>query len=137
MKVARGTQKKCRLNTAEPTYSAPNDLAPPHGLTGRGKQEWTARIGDAVKLGVVTVADLPTLHLYCQLLTDLEWISVRVAKAEGSDRLTYLREKNKMLTQFKALARELGFTPSSRSGVKADGEQEQKDNLAPFLRAVK
>lgn len=135
-KASRGTLRLCRTNADEPVYAGPAELAPPASLTGRGREEWIARIGDAVAMGVVKTPDLPTMQLYCEALNALEWLEAKITRTKSDKKLVYIDRKNKLLGQFRNLARELGFTPSSRAGVKADKPKEQ-GTLASFVRRIK
>lgn len=137
IKATRGTLRLCRTNPAAPVLpTSPWD--PPADLKGEGLAEWQRLMPILQEAGVLTDGDRGLFERYCRVLTTLRRVeaaaqraSLEVALAKG-----YLGQLNKLTTQFRQLAAELGLTPSSRGGVKR-AEKAQPGKLEQFMRRVK
>lgn len=159
LKIARGERRPSRHNSAEPELPAPKRVDPPTGLKGPGLREWLRVAPLLLEAGVLTDPDMPALEDYCRRLTDLRAceheaellrkLLARVERQKGdvdvSDLLRIMRgidsTERRLISlqaQVNVLRRELGATPSSRSGVKAVKQPEKKrDAAARYMSAIK
>ena len=159
LKIARGETRPSRHNTAEPQLSPPERIDPPDGLRGPGLKEWLRVAPLLLEAGVLTEPDMPALEDYCRRMTDLRAcereaellrkLLARVDKQKGDvdldDLLRLMRgidttEKRliSLQSQVNTLRRELGATPSSRSGVRSVKKPEAKQGKAArYMCAVK
>jgi phage terminase small subunit len=120
LKIARGNPGKRALNHDEPELAVAETTCPTD-LTGRAAAEWNRLAPELVAKGVLTVGDMAVFKTYCQLTGELEAWTKRVAGCALRDemRMEWEGHVNKLRTQHRQHAAEIGLTPSRRSGVKA------------------
>jgi P27 family predicted phage terminase small subunit len=121
LKLARGNPGKRALNHAEPELAPPSSNAPPRGLAGRAKKEWTRLVDELISKGVLTVGDMHAFEQYCRLVGEIDEYEALIADvgraaAHSQGFANYLL---KLRSQLRQQAAHIGLTPSSRSGVKA------------------
>ena len=159
LKLAKGERRPSRHNSAEPELPAPKRIDPPTGLKGPGLKEWLRVAPLLLEAGVLTEPDMPALEDYCRRMTDLRAcereaemlrkLLARVEKQKGEVDVADLvrlmrgidsteRRLISMQAQVNVLRRELGATPSSRSGVRAVKKPEKKEGAASrYMSAIK
>jgi len=125
LKIAQGNPGKRRLNDAEPrpAVSAPT---PPEWLAGEALDEWRRIVPELVHLGVIGTIDLSVLLACCEAWA---WYRQTARIAAKSPRFVtpagggapYTAPIVNQLRDARAdwlkLARELGLTPSARTGL--------------------
>ena len=159
LKLAKGERRPSRHNSEEPELPVPKRLDPSPGLKGAGLAEWL-RIGPVlIEAGVLTAADMPAFEDYCRRMTDLRACEReaellrkglgRLDKQKGdvdvADLLRLMRGIDRterrlisLQAQVNVLRREIGATPSSRSGVRAVKKPEVKQGKAArYMSAIK
>ena len=120
LKILKGNPGKRPLNLDEPELPA-TPTACPKDLKGDAKKEWERLAESLVTAGVLTIGDLMTFREYCTLTGEvraMERLVKRVGQATAH-RLGYVNALLKLRKEWRAMATELGLTPSSRSRVKA------------------
>lgn len=134
LKLVTNNAGKRPLNAAEP-MPASRTLQPPAGLLPEAREEWDRVADDLVASGLVTVADLASLAIYCTAYgrwVQAERLLAVLAKANPlTEGLTVetpngaviqnplLGIRNKAAADLMKAAAELGMTPSARSRVQA------------------
>jgi len=140
LKALRGESRPSRLNPDEPQPPAwapamPRDLAP-------GAQAVWQRVIETQAPGVILAAHADVLRLYCDAVVRYTDYAARLARsgplirgARGQElvRNPLVAMVRDAADQVRVLARELGLTPSSLTGVRAAGV-ELDDPFDAFLR---
>jgi P27 family predicted phage terminase small subunit len=121
-----------RVNRAEPVPAALPVVRPPY-LSKGAVEKWDELGPHLVAMGVVTAADVDLLAAYCECfarwrrLAQLAASSPPVFKRGGEGEETVF-VKNPLWGQvrdaeaaLRVMAREFGFTPSARSGLRVQG----------------
>ena len=124
IKILRGNPGQRPLNAREPTLALATPT-PPDWLGDEAREKWDEVAAELAQMGVLTSVDADVLALYS--VTWTEWkaasLAIRdhgltVRTPRGEERTSpYVLIGNKALMQLRALAAELGLTPSSRSRV--------------------
>jgi P27 family predicted phage terminase small subunit len=101
---------------------------PPDHLSDAEKEKWKSTVRDLHPLGLITNIDKDHLAMYCTIY--VRWVKAeRMVRDKGEIIKTaagniiqnpYLSIANRALDQLNKLGAEFGMTPSSRSRVKAD-----------------
>jgi P27 family predicted phage terminase small subunit len=127
LQIARGETRPSRINHNEPELPAPSTLQAPKGLIGPGRQEWEKVAPQLSKAGVLRDTDRTALEDYCRTLTELRGYEDAAKKAgpEFAIAKGYQGMVIKLRAQCSQLRQQLGLTPSSRAGVKADWKPSQ------------
>lgn len=132
LKLLRGETRPSRINRAEPEPGGAPRM--PEGMSAPSKRVWRRIIRDYGRTGVITTADSDVFRAYCDSV-------VRYVQADtvlqasgplvrGHDRELVKNPLHQIVRDNAALlrgfARELGLTPSARSGVSglAQGEDD-------------
>lgn len=120
-KRKRGNPGHRALNEQEPVLPAA-DLTPPEHLGEAGLKEWN-RLGQMLTdAGVLTAGDMRCFETYCRIVDD-EARYVALCQKVGdaaAHQVGYAAHLLRLRAQLKQYLAELGGTPSSRSGVKAN-----------------
>jgi len=120
LKILKGNPGKRRLPANEPQLPV-TPTACPKDVRGDARTEWDRLAPVLVSAGVLTVGDLTAFREYCLLTGEvraMERLIKRVGQATAH-RLGYVNAVLKLRKEWRALAVELGLTPSARSRVKA------------------
>ena len=143
LKLLRGERRPSRVNYDEPKplFHLP---AKPAGLSAGAALVWERVIAELGHTGVITVADADVLRAYAEAV-DRYASAAEALAASGplirgarageliKNPLHQIVRDNAMLML--ALARELGTTPSARSGLRSPRTAEPGARLAAFLRS--
>jgi P27 family predicted phage terminase small subunit len=115
------------LNHAEPKPRVVMPRPPEH-LSADEKEKWKAVVRELHPLGLVTTIDKDALAMYCVIF--VRWIKAeKLVREKGEIIKTaagniiqnpYLSIANRALEQLNKLGAEFGMTPSSRTRVKTD-----------------
>ena len=140
LKVLRGETRPSRLNRTEPKPLAnlprmPLDMGP------AAKTVWRSVLREMGATGVILAVDADILRVYCDSVarylhasTMLEASGPLIRGARNGDLvknpLTQIVRDNAVLVR--SFARELGLTPSARTGLRGNG-QDERDPFADFL----
>lgn len=137
VKIARGETRPSRTNHDEPDVPSPASgaLADPKGLAGVGLQEWRTQSVLLTDAGVLKATDLGVLEDYCRAVSDLRKFEIAARKAgpELAIAKGFAGMVIKVRAQCNQLRKELGLTPSSRAGIKADKSGGQSDDDERFF----
>jgi P27 family predicted phage terminase small subunit len=127
LRLVRGYEAR-RINQAEPI---PADLPvdKPEWLSELAAEEWDRVAPHLAAMAVLTAVDTMTLAAYCE--TYAKWMRLREMRGrtnpifQGKEPGTWHRnpvysQERDALAQFIQLAREFGFTPSARSGIRVE-----------------
>jgi P27 family predicted phage terminase small subunit len=127
LKMLAGNPGKRALNRAEPKPRVVLPKPPDH-LSDDEKEKWKITVRELHPLGLVTTIDKDALAMYCTIY--VRWVKAeRMVRDKGEIIKTaagniiqnpYLSIANRALDQLNKLGAEFGMTPSSRSRVKAD-----------------
>lgn len=143
--LAKGNPGKKQINKAEPKPSA-DKIAPPKYLTGDSLKCWKAIVPGLISTGVMTEADVPTLARYCTMFE--QWLRYLAEVRAGNDILVILNDdgsvkyqqaspaatmQQKLATSMLRIEQEFGLTPSARTGIVAQTNDQEEDPLARFL----
>jgi P27 family predicted phage terminase small subunit len=127
-----------RVNKAEPVPAKLPVIKPPY-LSEAASGKWDELAPHLVSMGVVTGVDVDVLAAYCECfarwrrLVGLAASSPPVFRrshpgSEGGDEQEMVLVKNPLWSQvrdaeaaLRVMAREFGFTPSARSGLRVQG----------------
>jgi P27 family predicted phage terminase small subunit len=146
LKVLRGETRPSRLNHREPQPRAGLPRMPPD-MTDRAKQVWRRIVRDYGATGVLTTVDADVLRIYCESVARYEQAgalfdaSGPVIRATGTGARRGELVKNPLAQivrdqadLVRSMARELGLTPSARSGLHALEDLGEADPLDALLR---
>ena len=142
--MARGNPAKKQINAREPKPKSGN-IKPPKYLTGESLKCWKEVTPGLIATGVMTEADVPTLARYCTMYE--QWLRYLAEVRAGRDVLTIFNDdgsvkyqqqtpaatmQQKLATSMLRIEQEFGLTPSARTGIVAQKEDEH-DPLAKYL----
>jgi len=142
--IARGNPGKKRINAREPKPKS-GSIKPPKYLTGESLKCWKAITPGLIATGVMTDADVPTLARYCTMHE--QWLRYLADIRAGNDVTTGYNPDGsvkyqqsspaatmglKLSTALLRIEQEFGLTPSARTGIVAQKEDED-DPLAEFI----
>ena len=145
LKLARGNPGCRKLNDAEPKPKA-EKIEPPKYLVGESLRCWKAITPGLIATGVMTEADVPTLARYCTMHE--QWLRYLAEVRAGNDILVILNDdgsvkyqqsspaatmQQKLATSMLRIEQEFGLTPSARTGIVAQKNDQEEDPLARFL----
>lgn len=142
LKELTGNPGKRPLNKAEPKPPAKRPPCPKH-IQGEARKEWNRITKQLVELGILTQVDRAALAAYCQCWA--RWVEAEEAmRAPGFRMVTttdngypvvspWMNIANGAMKQMLRFLTEFGMTPSSRSRVTVEKEQEA-DPYEEFLR---
>jgi len=131
LKLLRGNPGKRPLDPGEvAALKASGGPQPPEWLAGEALAEWNRRAPQLAELGVIGAIDQAVLALYCQAWERyLEAKRAlgrksRVVKPRGGNPYTspLVTQVRDALADVIKLARELGLSPSARSGLKIEAK---------------
>lgn len=137
------------VQTLLPAASAPH--APEH-LEPIAREKWAELVPDLARSGLLQARDAVTLETYCQVYARWREAEDRIRKVKelgGAGLIVktpngypsispWLVISNKCVEQLRALAVELGLTPSARARVSAGGQGAlfpDDDPMEAYLRA--
>lgn len=137
-----GNPSKRPMNSAEPMPD-PKKPPAPKWLRGEGRREWNRVARRLNEVGLLTYVDRATLAMYCDAWGEYVEARDKVEKLGTVIKTTkgnliqnpYYSIKNQAMKQCQQLARELGMTPSARSGLRVM-VPEQERSLAEELFAA-
>lgn len=122
-KLARGETRPSRLNAAEPK-PAPNEPEMPADMSARAKAVWQRVVAEMRGTGVILRVDSDVLRCYCEAV-DLYETAVRTLAGSAllirhhgdmvKNPLNQVVRDNRDAVRL--FARELGLSPSGRSGL--------------------
>jgi P27 family predicted phage terminase small subunit len=131
LRVVRGGHPE-RVNRNEPV-PAPLPVVMPPFLSDEAKRKWSELAPHLIAMGIVTGVDVDLLAAYCECyarwrrLVGLAARTPPVFKRSGEGEDTVFA-KNPIWAQvrdaeaaLRVMAREFGFTPSARSGLRVQG----------------
>ena len=122
---------------------ADGGLKVPSSLTPLAKAFWEAYAPEVARLGMLTVLDRPSFEMLAEAYGVVQGAKDALRKNKSSNMTltttdrAHGREQRKhpawqiyrdSVTQYLALAREFGFTPSSRVGLPAVGDDGDEDD---------
>ena len=129
LRILRGGVHPERINLEEPV-PADLPLDKPVWMTAAGSAKWDELVPHLVAMGVVTAADVDALTAYCECWARWQKLVLLAARTppvfrrggEGEDMVmvknpvwSQVRDAEAMMRMW---AREFGFTPSARSGLR-------------------
>lgn len=136
LKVLRGNPGKRPLNLREPRPEVTVPPCPAH-LTGEARREWRRASRLLAQMGLLSRMDKAALALYCQAWG--RWVDaedylkkygVMVKSPSGFPMQSpYLAVANKSMEQVRALLTEFGMTPSSRTRLSVEPQEQEPDPL--------
>lgn len=140
LKRLAGNPGKRRLPKDEPTPRKAVPRPPAH-LSKEAKTEWQRVIKELETLGLVTLLDRAALAAYCQAYG--RWVRAEKALAEKGEIVKspsgypiqnpFLAIANKAWDQMMRVLPEFGMTPSARTRVKAEKDEQPQDPLIALL----
>ena len=140
LKVIQGNPGKRPLNKREPKPAA-NKPYMPRELSDGGRRVWRRLAGKLHAAGLLADIDADALAMYCEL--HARWTEAeRAIQANGLTVMTpngylvqspYVSIANRALADMRALLREFGMTPASRSAISIERPQEESE-FESFLR---
>lgn len=139
LKVLHGEKRPSRLNRHEPKPRANLPVMPPD-LDKRSAQVWRRVIRDFGPTGVLTSVDGAVLRAYCEAVARYEHAATRLAEmgplVRGARRGDLVKNPLHQIVRDNAdllrqMARELGLTPSARTGLHVGDSGIESD---PFER---
>jgi P27 family predicted phage terminase small subunit len=136
IKALRGTLRKHRTNTQEPT-AQPGMPACPTELAAVAKREWKRISKHLSAMGLLTTIDRAALALYCDAygrwldaIQALQQYGVVIKSPNGYPvQSPYVAIANKAGEQVRLLLAEFGMSPASRTRVTAVEAQREPDEL--------
>ena len=140
LKVLKGTAQPCRTQKNEPTPKA-DKVKMPFGLSGDAKKHWRVVSKQLIDAGVLTNLDVFALQMYCEAFARWAHANAQIQKygpvvktPNGFPAQSpYLQIANKAFDQMKGMLTEFGMTPSSRTRINAEPQQES-DPLDDYLK---
>lgn len=142
LKVLHGERRASRLNRAEP-QPRPNRPVRPVSLSKPAATVWRRVMRDFGDTGVLTAVDADALRAYCEAVARYEHAARMLEESgplvRGARRgelvknplHQIVRDNADLMRQF---ARELGLTPSARTGLRVPGTPDEGDPLSRWER---
>lgn len=142
LKILHGERRAARLNRNEPKPGGQPRL--PADMSDEAKRVWRRVIRDFGATGVLTAVDADALRTYCEAVVRYVQ-AARTLEASGplvrgarsgelvKNPLHQIVRDNAIL--LRAFARELGLTPSARTGLTVGIGDAADDSLAAWLRS--
>jgi P27 family predicted phage terminase small subunit len=140
LKAVTGTDRADRRNAAEPRPGQFGAKAPAH-LSNGAREVWDDVVGILCRMGVLTEADALAVELLCEARSD--WVSARaIIREHGGE--TYVTDsglikahpavamRNDAARRMQSLFSEFGMTPSARSRVAVEMDDEP-DKAAQYF----
>jgi P27 family predicted phage terminase small subunit len=134
LKLLEGNPGKRAINRAEPKPRVVLPKPPEH-LSDEEKNKWNLTVRELHPLGLVTTIDKDALAMYCVIF--MRWVKAeKMVRDKGEIIKTaagniiqnpYLSIANRALEQLNKLGAEFGMTPSSRSRVKVDAADPERE----------
>jgi P27 family predicted phage terminase small subunit len=136
LKLVKGNPGRRPLNESEPTPRRERPGAPAH-ISDKAREAWGYVSGLLDRIGVLTEVDAIALEMLCEAYAD--YIAACAAlKAFGSNYYQTVSNEGSVMhrahpavavkqdadRRIKSWVAEFGMTPSARTRVKVDGEQE-------------
>jgi P27 family predicted phage terminase small subunit len=121
-----------RVNRNEP-QPAPLPVVMPSYLSDEAQRKWAELVPHLEAMGVVSAVDVDLLAAYCECFARWRRLAGLAAKSppvfkRGGDGEETVFVKNPLWSQIRdaeaalrVMAREFGFTPSARSGLRVQG----------------
>ena len=141
LKLLAGNPGKRKLNASEPKPRASIPRCPAH-LSPEAKAEWKRMARRLHSLGLLTELDGAALAIYCQAYG--RWVAAEqkltefgpVIKSPGGMPMQspFLAIANKAMEQVRSLMTEFGMTPSSRSRINVQLQDDEDDAFEEFLK---
>lgn len=144
LKLVTGNPGKRAINSAEPKVSRSRPSAPSH-MSDKARETWGYVTGLLDRMGILTEVDALALEMLCEAYADFLAASATLRELGSEYYETTNQSGSTMYRAHPALAKkqdadrrirgwlaEFGMTPSARSRVKADGEQEEDPAEAYF-----
>lgn len=143
--LAKGNPSKKQINTREPKPKS-GKISPPKYLSGESLKCWKAIVPGLISTGVMTEADVSTLARYCTMFE--QWLRYLAEVRAGNDILVIYNDdgsvkyqqaspaatmQQKLATSMLRIEQEFGLTPSARTGIVAQTNDQEDDPLARFL----
>jgi len=145
LKLAKGNPGKRRINKAEPKPDA-DGIEPPEYLSGKSLEKWNDITPQLKGMGVMTKADVETIARYCTMWE--QWLKYLDQCRRGLDvlvirdeagKVKYMQSspaatmQQKLATSMLRIEQEFGLTPSARTGIVAQKNDQEEDPLARFI----
>ena len=145
IKMAKGNPGKRPLNKSEPKPPS-DDITPPEYLSGKSLEKWHEITPQLKCMGVMTKADVETIGRYCTMWE--QWLKYLDQCRRGLDvlvirdeagKVKYMQSspaatmQQKLATSMLRIEQEFGLTPSARTGIVAQKNDQEDDPLARFL----
>lgn len=143
LKVMHGEKRPSRINRHEPKPKA-NLPKLPKGMSRAAAVVWRRVIRDYAHTGVLTAVDTDALRAYCEAVSRYEHAAQMLEESgplvRGARRgelvknplHQIVRDNADLLRQF---ARELGLTPSARSGIRTNDKESDEDPLEAWAKS--
>jgi P27 family predicted phage terminase small subunit len=144
LKILHGERRKTRLNRDEP-QPRPNRPKRPADLSPTAAHIWRRIMRDFGGTGVLTAVDADALRAYCEAVARYQYAakmleeSGPLVRGQRSGELVknplhqIVRDNADLLRQF---ARELGLTPSARTGLHIGADAGPVDPVAEWERGT-
>ena len=141
----QGNPGKQKLNDDAPAPERAINAKPPFTLKGTAKKIWTSMTEKLERLGVLAETDLYALARYADLharwlalrdLIDKKGITYEIKTEKGSVYLAFRPEVslfNKWIPILARLEQEFGLTPASRTRIRTDGGENDKQKARARL----
>lgn len=113
VKIAKGTERKSRINGDEPQYPV-SSLEPPGYLAGEALEFWSEHAKTLIDAGTLRASDRHAFGLLCE--------SYAAWRAEPT---------RDTIAEYRRMLGEFGMTPASRTKVRV--ESKPQDSLSEFL----
>ena len=140
LKVLHGERRPARINRNEPQ---PRSVLPTHsdGMSEASRKVWDRVMREFGDTGVITAADTDALRAYCEAVVRYEHAAQMLEESgplvRGARRgelvknplHQVVRDNADLMRQY---ARELGLTPSARSGLNLPQRSQEEDPLAAW-----
>lgn len=135
--------RKSRINENEPRFSMDNNPDPPEFLDEYAKAEWNRIYPELSKNEVLRTTDRGILIGYCEAYSDfrkakdiLDKSKMQIFKTPNGavQQLPHVSMKRNAMMLMLKYGSELGITPSSRSGIKGGGRDD--DEKSDLLRKL-
>ena len=152
LKLLEGNSGKRALNTNEPKPELFSTVPDPPKILGRiGKTEWKRLATELCRLRLLSVLDLTMLEVYCESYEQYRQAEKALAdhfkehkkytvlytnKAGHENEIPHsaLRVRRDALDQMRSIGTEFGFTPSSRSRLRAPAGESSGDALLNLIK---
>ncbi len=142
--LVHGTDRKDRINTAEPEVEPVSELVAPSWFSAEQRAEWDLYLAELVAMRVIARADSAVLASFCiavACLKDCEKLidvnGLVIDGDNGPKKNPAITIGDEAMRMIRLLGADLGLTPASRPGLQANPPPDNSEKARAARRLLK